>query len=310
MSSARNQSHLSLLITDILCGGDHIISGVQKRSASLQSLFAGITEWGYALDRQLEEITAVVEPCIRQSILMSLLPKEAFDPNYTGSYDDAISNHLSSLGLSLGANEIRVLRDVIINASALRGLNSTQARNQVSTMADLRGRPSLYREVMQRQNGRCIWCGVLFGTLGVHESLEHVSPKHLGGDAGDGSNWGISCISCNSGKADSLAWAAQPEAHDYVRRTQFDAVDFISLQHRWAVLMRSPHCAFCQKSSLESELVVYKRIPTGLPIPSHCDTACTACAAAQTIEVIAPLWNPKEMARAAVSSTPATPTAP
>lgn len=300
------QRHLDFLITDILCGGDHIISGVQKRSISLQSLFAGITEWGYALDRQLEEITAVVEPCIRQSILMSLLPKEAFDPNYSGSYDDAISNHLSSLGLSLGGDEVRVLRDVIINARALRGLNSTQARSQVSTLADLRGRPSLYREIMQRQHERCIWCGVLFGTSGVHESLEHVSPKHLGGDAGDGSNWAISCISCNSGKADSLAWAAQPEAHDYVRRGQFETVDFISLQHRWAVLMRSPRCTFCDKSALESELIVYKRIATGLPIPSHCDTVCAACAAAQGVEVIRPLWNPKEMGRATSVSTPVT----
>lgn len=93
-------NHLSKLILDILTGGSHQLSGVHNSSTSVHSLVASVTQWGDSLGRQLEDITAVLEPCLRQSILMSLLPSRAFDPTYVGPIDDVIEEHLAALGVT------------------------------------------------------------------------------------------------------------------------------------------------------------------------------------------------------------------
>jgi hypothetical protein len=85
-------------------------------------------------------------------------------------------------------------------------------------VAQLRGQPVLYDLILTRQNGRCNWCGVELSPP-VRETLDHVAPKHYGDDLPDASNWALTRDSCNFGKADTLAWAASAEAHDFLSRS-------------------------------------------------------------------------------------------
>jgi hypothetical protein len=281
---------LDTLISDILCGGDHFISGINNSSQNPAILLTAIVEWAGRLNRDLTEVVSVVEPCVRQSILMSLLPAQAVDPNYRGSLDTSIRDHLASLGLSLGRDELRTLRNICINVRRLQQMGSTQARNLSTSIADLRADVRLYNAILDRQNGRCLWCGIDFSSPYVKESLEHVAPKHLGDDPQDGSNWAIACLSCNHGKSNSLAWAAKAEAHDFFQRNDFVRPNEISLAHRWSVLMRSRRCVSCGRNPKQTELWIYRRILTGLPIPANCAVTCPDCANSNSLEILRPQW--------------------
>src|SRR5215813_5481820 len=144
-------TELFKIITNILCDGNHFVSGVQSSSDNPSHLVSALVQWGDALQRDLGEIIAVIEPCVRQSILMSLIPAQGVDPAYNGNIDKAINEHLTHLGLDLGEEERRVLRDICINVRKLHGLNSRTARRRTVTIAELRGDRVLYQQIMNRQ---------------------------------------------------------------------------------------------------------------------------------------------------------------
>src|SRR5262249_39726722 len=125
----------------------------------------------------------------------------------------------------------------------------------------------------------------------------HVTPKHIGDDMPDAKNWALACHSCNFGKANSFAWAATPEAHDYVARGDFGARNEIALRHRWIVLVRTPRCGICNRKADEVDLWVYRRVATGLPIPAMCSTCCSDCAHSRGFDVPRPRWCPEEASR-------------
>jgi hypothetical protein len=288
---------LTALLDDILCGSPYFVGGVQKSSTSLPALLAAVVQWGTKLHRPLEEIVAVVEPCLRQSILMSLLPAEVFDSGYAGSIDAAIDRHLHNIEVTLTDTQKRTVRDLCINARKLRGMTKEEARRQVMSFPLLRGRPKLYKAISERQRGRCIWCGVDLALTTVQTTLEHVTPYHLGDDPVNGTNWALACASCNTGKADTLAWAAQSSAHDFFTRTDFVTANRIPLPQRWTVLMRTRQCVFCGKQPIATELWIYRRIATGIAIPAHCSATCVDCARTEKLEILLPRWVPSEGGR-------------
>ncbi|WNG27697.1 hypothetical protein F0U62_29450 [Cystobacter fuscus] len=288
---------LTDFLHDILCGDQHFLGGVQKTSRSLPDLLTAIVGWGNSLGRGLDEIAAVIEPCLRQSVLISLLPAKALDPNYQGSIDASIDEHLAQLKINLSQEERRVVRDVCINLRKLQGLSSQEARNRTYGISQLKAERLEYERIVNRQNGRCIWCGVHFQNSNVEPTLEHMAPKHLGDDLPDGSNWALSCSTCNAGKGSVLSWAATPAAHDYINRTDPFGSNKITQVHRWSVLMRTRRCSICSTPPSETELWVYRRVKTGLAIPSNCSTSCGKCALAEQLEVLVPIWSPKEGAR-------------
>jgi hypothetical protein len=289
---------LQALVSDILHQGETLLDGVHRASPSFPNLVAAISDWGRLLQRDLNEIVAGVEPSIRQSILMSLIPAKAIDPDYDGSYDAAIEEHLKELDLMVDEPGKLVIRNLCINIKKLQGLDRRGARNAVASLAQIRANPPIYRKLIERQNGRCLWCGILLNRGDVSQTLEHIVPKHLGNDPSDGTNWGLSCTSCNYGKGAALAWSATPWAHDYLGRTQFSTPDGITLQHRWVTLRRSPKCEFCGTGPKDAELWVRKRVQTGLPIPANCSTVCTACARTRGAKVLKTVWAPAERGRA------------
>src|SRR5262245_30834072 len=135
---------LSLVIKDILCGGEYFISGLHNPSASPTSLLTAVVQWSDLLNRDLAEILAVIEPCIRQSILMSLIPGLAVDPTYTGSIDMALNDHLNNLGINVDDDGKKVLRDICINVRKLQMMNSSTARRRTSSIAEIKGDVTLY----------------------------------------------------------------------------------------------------------------------------------------------------------------------
>jgi hypothetical protein len=292
-----NKIRLAAMITDILRGGDHFLSGVHNPSDSSTQLLRAMFEWSNVLNRNFSEVLAGLEPAMRQGILMSLIPAQAFDPNYVGSLDKAILVHLDNLGLSVSNEELIVIRNVCINVNKLKGLNSKQARLQTSGLADLRSNAPLYDQVFNRQNKRCLWCGVDLRSKNVLMTLEHVAPKHLGNDPIDGSNWGIACSSCNTGKAEVLAWPTTLAALDYMDRLGFMRVNEISLAQRWSILMRSRSCHNCLITARNEELWIFRRIRTGLAIPANCSSTCVGCAKKNNLEILLPQWDQKELGR-------------
>ncbi|WP_420814190.1 HNH endonuclease [Nannocystis exedens] len=129
------------------------------------------------------------------------------------------------------------------------------------------------------------------------ETLDHLTPKHLGDDIPDGSNWALTCSTCNEGKADSFAWAATQWAHDYFHRGDPVGEAEIGAYQRWVVLARSRRCSFCSLGTREVELHVFRRVRTGLAIPANCAAACIACGRAKNVDFLIPRWAARELRR-------------
>lgn len=282
------------LIDDILCGSEYFLGGVQKSSPAPTVLIEAIVSWSQALKRDFSEVVAVIEPCLRQSILMSLIPQKAVDLRYNGSVDTAIHEHLAELGIGLESHHVDVLRNICLNMRKLKGMTAGEAREKTASLRELRADRSNYRRILDRQNGRCVWCGVHLDDAFVKQSLEHVTPKHIGDDHYDGSNWAIACKTCNEGKGDILAWATMPEAHDYVRRNDSD----LGRVQRWAILMRRSQCGFCGSGPKAVELFIYKRVRTGLCVPANCSVVCELCVPRkQGLELLKSPWVQDEAGR-------------
>lgn len=273
-----------------------MLCGVEGSSVSAMELIPVVHQWSQALGREFSEVLRGFEPSLRQSVLMTLIPAAALESDYQGSFDAAIVDHLEEMGLALSADEIAVLRNLIVNIRRFRGLNSTQARARTASLATVKGSPA-YLELRKHQGERCVWCGVSLNDPNVVETLEHVVPKHMGDDPADGSNWALACLSCNQGKGDSLAWSANQWASDYMTRTQFEDPHLLEREHRWTVLRRTPYCAFCGSGPGKAELAVFRRVRTGLAIPSNCSVVCSHCASEKSIECLTVRWATAESDR-------------
>jgi len=291
------QRDLSAFINDILSGSPYFLGGVQSSSTNTSSLFQAVFEWGACSSRHFREFILSVEPCLRQTVVMSLLPASVFRHDFNGVILDAIDEHLSNLGVALNQDQKNILVQVCVNANRLKHFDSSTARRRSFGIAQLRTRRSLYQAIKDRQGGNCIWCGVPFSTPNVVETLEHFTPKHLGGDPPNGENWALACASCNQGKGDLFSWAASSYAHDYLNRTEFRDPLKISLNHRWSVLVRFGECRSCKRKPLDVELKIVKKIPTGLPIPSNCEAICQECASTENVTTLNVKWADVESQR-------------
>jgi len=274
------------------------LMGVHRKSRSAGVIYRALLEWGSRLNRDPSDVLASTESCIRQNVLMSLIPHRAVDPRYAGSIDVAVEEHLASLAIDLSPAERIVLRNICLHIRKYHGLDKRAARRITMSLGAVRlARGSTYQAIRAKQNGRCCWCGALFQAPGVVESLEHLSPKLIGDDLADGSNWGLSCLSCNSGKAGSLGWATQSASQDYLERPEFADVSRLGLAQRWAVLCRVQRCDHCASVPRNTSLWVYRKVKTGLPIPSHCSVTCEKCGAKRKCDLLIPRWDDLESGR-------------
>jgi hypothetical protein len=290
-------NELNAILSDIFREDDLFLAGVHRSSADFMSFIQAVTQWGGLSSRDLKECFASLEPCIRQSIIMTLLPAKAFDETFSGSIDSAIDEHIEILGIPLSEPQKSRLRDICINVLSYRGLSSKEARSRTKGIAFVRSKPDLYRRISMRQNERCLWCGVLLDDSNVEVSLEHIAPKHIGGDHYSETNWALSCTSCNSGKEDTFAWPACSKAHDFLTRSDFAEPFRIGLPQRWSVLMRDRKCKMCNLDSTQTELWIFRRVITGLPTPANCGVTCLACSNLHDLDLVEIRWDQKEAMR-------------
>jgi hypothetical protein len=228
---------------------------------------------------------------------MSLLPARAFDSRYTGSFDVAIREHLTVLGIPDTPILVSSLRQLCININRLRGATTERARRLSASIADLRADPVMHVAILARQGRRCFWCGISLDLSAVRQSLDHIVPKHIGDDPPDGSNWAITCTACNRGKDNIFVWAASAAAFDYVDRNDFGDPQEIGLKQRWCTLARHRQCGFCRATPAQQELWVFRRVKTGLAIPANCSVVCGSCRSSRTLDVPAPRWPVEESSR-------------
>lgn len=284
---------LQSIINDLLFSEIYFLDGIQ-RGFPYHTMIEAASQWGERFERALEETMSIVEPCLRQSIFMTLLPAAAFDDRDPRPYVDIIAEHLANIGVSLTDDQTAILVTTCVNINKLKGLSSRVARNRCNTIADVRSDAILFDQIVNRQGRRCVWCGISLFDPTVRMTLEHVVPKHIGDDVPDASNWAIACQCCNFGKSDALAWSSRPEAHDFMSRKAFGRPEEITPAHRWAVLRRSRECRKCKKTAIDVELGVTKVIKTGLPIPSNCHVVCVNCAEKEQVNLLKVAWDDEE----------------
>ena len=269
---------LDQTLQDILRTDIHILQGLQTGDDDLSSLLHELADHRGNLRLSAFRCNQFLAANLRQTLLMAIVPANAFDSGFTGSIDRAISEHLVELGVTLSVENRQQLRDICINIRKVRHLTGKQARRVSKSLSDLRANPSDYTRIMTAQNDRCIWCGVVLVSSAVKMSLEHMAPKHVGDDPADGKNLAIACTTCNSGKGELLSWASSPFASGFLRAMHFRDPNMICIENRWIVLALDRRCESCRKGPLDVELGVCREIQSGLPIPQHCTTTCANCA--------------------------------
>lgn len=291
------RNELQRACQDILRADRHFLLGVQSGEGDLSALLYELSAHNGALGLSAKRCEQLLAANLRQTLLMSLIPANAFDVSYTGSIDDAVLEHLTELGVSLTANECLQIRNICVNIRRLRHLRGNAARRASASLRDLRADPVLYSKIITDQNQRCVWCGVDLSSSGVKSTLEHMAPKHIGDDPIDGSNWAIACETCNSGKEDLLSWASSPFANGYLRAQHFMDPKAICRENRWIVLARERQCDSCHLGPANIELGVYRQVTSGLAIPIHCSVTCAPCAATRSKDVLKTEWTALESTR-------------
>lgn len=291
-------SELDTYIANLLTQGDLFFLQRVQYSADSLTHTSIVDRWSKSLGLSSVTVLLFAESSIRQQIVMSLVPKRCVDPSYMGSLEEPIREHLSNLSIALPDDAIRTLITICQNSRKLQHFSKQEARNQSVKLGQIKkSQPHLYAEMRGRQNSRCVWCGVPIAETGVIESLEHMVPKHIGDDLPDGKNWAISCMSCNTGKADTLAWGSSSAAHGDIGRKQI-GMSTLGLAQRWVVLARDLVCIACGADAKSRSLWVYHRNTTGLLIPSHCGVVCDSCAQGDQFHIPTPDWVDRESARA------------
>ena len=280
---------LANFIDSILVHDEYLLGGVHHSELNDLTTWLQVgTEWSRIFGRRIHDVLSVMEPCLRQSVFFTLIPHEALEGSFTGSFDTAINKHLVQLGLTLTEEQKVKIRTIIVNLRALSGLDSKAARRKSSGIAELKAQHDLYEKISNRQKKRCYFCGFKFDSMGVGETLDHIAPKHLGDDPSDGSNWVIACPECNAGKGDAFSWATNEYSFDYIQRKDIEVgINQVTRHHRWIALARDKKCLYCELQPKDIQLHIHKIISTGLPIPSNLKTVCENCKNANSIMVLA-----------------------
>lgn len=142
----------------------------------------------------------------------------------------------------------------------------------------------IYDEISDRQFYRCATCGIEFQDAPEDnldaETLDHILPWYLVGDALDGSNWQFLCRRCNTGKEELISTLQHPESFNWIYSKSKDLNTFvgneISLQVRYIVLSQRKCCeeAGCHAEPKDDRLVVVQRISSGLCIADNLGVFC------------------------------------
>jgi hypothetical protein len=213
-------------------------------------------------------------------LVFGLLPTESLvRRGHDQLVKPSIRAHLMKLGAPANESLIDVLKSVADQIWStwpigIRYGNASCRRKR--SIADLRSNPSLYKKILTAQGGRCAICGKLFEAPG-EETLDHIVPFRIIGDAPDGANWQVLCPACNGGKAECLSALQSLEALNWIYRdTVGNFVRTPSLRTRYVVMAQGRGCehAQCTARSSEVELLVQRISVTGLWVADNLHVRC------------------------------------
>lgn len=208
-------------------------------------------------------------------LVFGLLPRSAV---IRASYDVPVKPLLKSHLENFGVAPCRDLLDVLKSVAdqyyrTTPGLN----RPRKFGIADLKAIDfRRYRELLSRQEGRCVYCGLMFNG-NEEETLDHVIPWRLVGDVGDGTNWQIICRECNVGKSSFLSSLQTIESLNWIYDMSLEGVSFdVSLRTRFALLVQQPRCSEsgCTHTPKSERLYVIPRLKDALPVVDHHHVVC------------------------------------
>lgn len=209
------------------------------------------------------------------SLVFGLLPRSAVArARYDMPIKPLLARHLEHLGIAATPHLLDVLKSV-----ADQYYRTTPGPNRPRKwgIADLKASdPQLYRDILGRQAGRCVYCGVRFDG-NEEETLDHIIPWRLVGDLGDGTNWQIICRPCNAGKWSFLSSLQAIESQNWIYDEGFtsEAPD-ASPRMRFALLAQQRRCSEpgCSHTSRTSRLHIVPRLAEALPIIDHHHVVC------------------------------------
>lgn len=233
---------------------------------------------GNRFAEQVSDDTRVVDEISRLRIVplvFGLLPRPALlRPRYDIPVKPLIIKHLNALDVPADGRLVDVLKCV---ADQYRRTLPGPERPRKWGIADAKASDMrVYRNLISRQCGRCVYCGAGFSGS-VDESLDHVVPWRLVGDIGSGSNWQILCRDCNMGKSSFLSCAQSQESFNWIysddEKLSFDQPN---LRTRFSALAQQGLCSElgCTENSRTSRLHVVPRIKDALSVVDHLKVIC------------------------------------
>lgn len=207
-------------------------------------------------------LAAEIGEWARYRAVFMLLPEECLHEQPTED-KPLIRRHLENLGVPVEEDLVRAIKFVCQCFRATRGSQPKLSVTDVFTR-----HRHVYDQLMDRQNGRCAFCGVLL-RYGQNMELDHVLPWHLGDDPPGGGNWHFTCDSCNRGKGMHPFYSLTPAVFNWIAPS---ARREILPGTRFAALVRDKRCVISGKTPRETELVVVKRVVTGCWILDNVQT--------------------------------------
>lgn len=127
---------------------------------------------------------------------------------------------------------------------------------------------TLYREILDRQCGRCSYCGKHL-EYGGDMQLDHIVPWYLGDDPHDGRNWQFTCQLCNMGKSLWPYYSLSRSACNWIGP---ESRPCLTPEVRYAALARDGACVKTGLSPRQCQLSVEKVIASGCWILDNVQT--------------------------------------
>ena len=241
---------------------------------ALRDLFCAHGALGYGIPpgRHFSEIERLrIVP-----LIFGLLPTGALrrdDPN--SAVKPAIRGHLQTLGVTPDELLLEVLKSVSDQYVDTQPGRPNSYRKK-SGMADLRANITVYRQIIDRQMGRCAICGTAYKHM--QSTLDHIIPYRLIGDIPDGANWRILCSACNQSKGNYLSSLQCFRAYnwEYGGDVKNLPLETPHSETRYVVLSQNPVCSVpgCLIGPLSAELSVEKKVPSGLAVADNLRVVC------------------------------------
>jgi 5-methylcytosine-specific restriction endonuclease McrA len=204
----------------------------------------------------------------RFRILFTLLPADLLFEEPPIEQKPLIAEHLIAMGIEPSASLVSAVKCVCEHFQRKRSASRKFGINDVYVRF-----PQVYRQLMQRQNERCCYCGAQL-IYGDNATLDHIWPFHLGDDPNDGANWCFACALCNRGKGEFPTYSLTGAGVNWISPNERNE---LTAKARFATFARDRRCVVCSTGPDTTVFCVVKKIDSGCWVLDNLKTVCTDC---------------------------------